>query len=65
MGEAASYKKEGDALGFHRRLGSWGFLPFKILCENFESHVTPRSKKHKVAYGEALSEAPAFVPGIF
>ena len=35
--KAASYKKEGDALGFHR------------------------SKKHKVAYGEALSEAPAFV----
>lgn len=35
--QAASYKKEGDALGFHR------------------------SKKHKVAYGEALSEAPAFV----
>ncbi|CAK9100341.1 unnamed protein product [Durusdinium trenchii] len=35
--QAASYKKEGDALGFHR------------------------SKKHKVAYGEALSDAPAFV----
>eukprot|EP00438_Fugacium_kawagutii_P018002 Skav223288 [mRNA] locus=scaffold2998:99781:108989:+ [translate_table: standard] len=35
--QAASYKTEGDALGFHR------------------------SKKHKVVYGEALSEAPAFV----
>eukprot|EP00439_Symbiodinium_sp_Y106_P064562 s1397_g10.t1 len=35
--QAASYKRSGDALGFHR------------------------SRKHKVIYGEALSESQAFV----
>ena len=32
-----------------------------MIFTPWERGLEPRSKKHKVAYGEALSEAPAFV----